>query len=134
MKKNIIAINMLFLILLFSVSMTEKLTLKDDWPVPDKYTKMENPYSDTKDSEQIGRRLYAVHCKSCHGSKGLGDGPKSAELKTKVPNFTTSEFKSQPDGAIYYKTFVGRDEMPAFDKKISDAEDQWMLVNYIKSL
>lgn len=134
MKKNIIVINLLFLILLFSVSMTEKLTLKDDWPVPDKYVKMTNPYADTKDSEQIGRRLYAVHCKSCHGTKGLGDGPKSAELKTKMPDFTNADFKSQADGAIYYKTYIGRDEMPAFDKKVSEAEDQWLLVNYIKSL
>jgi len=133
MKKILIA-NVLFIIALFMVSMTEKYSLNDDWPVPDKYVKMENPYAGAKDTEQIGRRLYAVHCKSCHGTKGLGDGPKSAELKSEMPDFTSQAFKSQPDGAIYYKTFVGRDEMPAFDKKISEAEDQWMLVNYIKSL
>ncbi len=133
MKKNFFIVNAIFLIALFSLSMTKK-TSQDDWTVPDKYMKMKNPYADAKDSEQIGKRLYAVHCKSCHGTKGLGDGSKSAELKTKMPNFTSSEFKSQVDGAIYFKTFLGRDEMPAFDKKISDAEDQWMLVNYIKSL
>jgi len=134
MKKNIIVWNALFIIALFLGSMTEKIILQDDWSVPDKYEKMKNPYADTKDSDQIGRRLYAVHCKSCHGTKGLGDGPKSGELKTKMPDFTTGDFKSQTDGAIYYKTYIGRDEMPAFDKKISEEEDQWLLVNYIKAL
>lgn len=134
MKKNILVINALFIVLLFTISMTEKLTIKDDWPVPDKYVKMENPYADAKDSDQIGRTLYAQQCRSCHGTKGKGDGAKAATLKTEMPDFTSSEFKSQSDGAIYYKTYFGRDEMPAFDKKISNTEDQWLLVNYIKSL
>ena len=133
MKKNILIANAILLIALFSLSMTKK-TNQDDWPVPAKYNKMENPYADTKDSEQIGKRLYAVHCKSCHGTKGLGDGPKSKELTTKTGDFTSSEFKAQSDGDLYYKTFVGRDEMPSFEKKISASEDQWLLINYIKSL
>jgi mono/diheme cytochrome c family protein len=133
MKKIIIA-NVLFFSALLLVSMSEKHVLNDGWNVPEKYVKMKNPFAETKDTEQIGKRLYAVHCKSCHGTKGKGDGPKAAELKTKMPEFTTAEFKSQADGVIYYKTYIGKDEMPAFDKKINEAEDQWLLVNYIKSL
>ncbi|MBR9998216.1 MAG: cytochrome c [Cyclobacteriaceae bacterium] len=134
MRKKIMIANVLFLSAVFTISMTGKHSLTDDWAVPEKYTKMKNPYAEAKDSEQIGKRLYAVHCKSCHGTKGLGDGSKAAELKTKMPDFTATEFKSQTDGVLYYKTYIGKDEMPAFDKKISEAEDQWLLVNYIKSL
>ena len=133
MKKNILIANAVLIIAIFSFSMTNK-TSQDDWPVPSKYTKMVNPYADTKDSEQIGKRLYAVHCKSCHGTKGLGDGPKSKELTTKVGDFISSDFKAQADGDLYYKSFVGRDEMPSFEKKINEEEDKWLLINYIKSL
>ena len=134
MKTKIFVANLLLLTVLFMVSMTDRHRRNDDWAVPDKYVKMKNPYADVKDQEQIGRRHYAVHCKSCHGTKGMGDGPKAGELKTQIPDLTTENFKSQTDGTIYYKTYVGKDEMPAFDKKISAEEDQWLLVNYIKSL
>lgn len=134
MKTKIFVANVLLLSALFMISMKERHRKNDDWVVPDKYVKMKNPFADAKDQEQIGRRLYAVHCKSCHGTKGMGDGPKAGELKTQIPDLTTENFKSQTDGTIYYKTYIGKDEMPAFDKKISAEEDQWLLVNYIKSL
>ena len=82
MKKKIFIANALLLTALFMVGMTEKNQINDDWAVPEKYVKMENPYADTKDQEQIGKRLYAIHCKSCHGTKGKGDSSKAAELKT----------------------------------------------------
>ena len=134
MKKNILLINTVLIAALVSFSVTNKTQKSDDWQVPSKYTKMKNPYADVKDSDQIGRELYAVHCKSCHGKKGLGDGSKSKELETKVPDITTSEFKAQADGDIYYKTFIGREDMPGFEKKIKDEEDRWLLVNYCKQL
>jgi len=51
-----------------------------------------------------------------------------------MPDFSSAEFKAQTDGAMYYKTYIGRDEMPAFKNKISDKEDQWLLINYIKNM
>ena len=69
----------------------------------------------------------------CHGTKGKGDGSKAPEIATKVTDLTTEEFKNQSDGAIFYKTFIGREDMPSFIKKIDDEEYQWLLVNYIKA-
>jgi hypothetical protein len=40
------------------------------------------------------RALYQA-LQSCHGPKGLGDGPKAANLKTKMRSFTSAEFKAQ---------------------------------------
>lgn len=45
------------------------------WDVPAKYKNMKNP--SPGDNIDIGKALWAKHCKSCHGAKGLGDGPKS---------------------------------------------------------
>ena len=132
--KTLVLITLSFILVVVLGSMTSRVKQDDKWPVPDKYVKMKNPYANTKDAEQIGKRLYAINCRSCHGSKGKGDGTKAAELKTKVPDLTSPEFKAQTDGSIYYKTIFGKEDMPAFEKKINSEEDRWMLVNYLKSL
>jgi len=105
------------------------------WTVPAKYKSMKNTIKAGDPSiNTVGKDLFAKHCKSCHGAKGLGDGPKSASLKTLIPSFADKKFKAQADGEIYYQSFVGRDEMPNFEKKIIDEADRWALVNYIKGL
>lgn len=81
-----------------------------------------------------GKDLWAKNCKSCHGAKGIGDGPKAAMLKSKIVSFADPAFKSQTDGDIFYKTSKGRDEMPTYEKKIPDANDRWALVAYMRSL
>ncbi len=104
------------------------------WPVPDKYKNMKNPIKSDASSIASGKALWNTHCKSCHGSKGLGDGSKAAQLKTEPGNFSLAAFKSQSDGSIFYKTTEGRDDMPGFKKKISDDDDRWAIVNFIRSL
>jgi len=104
------------------------------WDIPTKYEKMENPYIDDASLVKPGKMMYSKHCKSCHGSKGLGDGSKAAQLETFPGDFTSEEFKKYSDGALYYMTYVGRDEMEPFDKKITDEEDQWAVIMYMKSL
>lgn len=106
----------------------------DPWVVPEKYKKMKNPVASDKESISVGKSLYAKHCKSCHGTKGLGDGSKAAQLKTKCGDFSSADFQSQSDGSIFYKTSEGRDDMPSFKKKIPEQEDIWSIVNYIRTL
>ena len=106
----------------------------EPWEVPAKYDKMENPVAADKESLAVGKSLYTKHCKSCHGKEGLGDGPKAAELDTPSGDFTSDEFKNQSDGALFYKSLEGRDDMPGFKKKIPDAEDMWSVVNYMRTL
>jgi mono/diheme cytochrome c family protein len=121
------------MILLIFLLTTGFILHQDDWVVPDQYKNMENPYANFDDEDEIGKDLYTVHCRSCHGKTGLGDGSKAFDLETEVKQFNSKSFKSQSDGSIYYKMIIGRYEMPAFDKKIKSEEDRWLLVNYIKS-
>lgn len=104
------------------------------WEIPSKYEKMENPHADDADLIKIGKMMYSKHCKSCHGSKGLGDGPKAKQLETFPGDFSSEEFQAGSDGALYYKSFVGRDEMPNYEKKIVDDEDRWAIINYLRTL
>lgn len=94
------------------------------WEIPSKYKKMENPHKDDASLNKVGKMLYAKHCKSCHGNKGLGDGPKAKQLETFPGDFSTAEFQEQPEGVLWFMTYIGRDEMPTFEKKITDEEDQ----------
>jgi mono/diheme cytochrome c family protein len=106
----------------------------DPWIVPDKYKEMTNPVKADGESLKYGKVLYDQHCKSCHGKEGYGDGPKAAQLETPSGDFTLEEFQAQPDGALFYKTIEGREDMPSFRKKIPDDEDVWNVVNYIRTL
>lgn len=121
-----------FAMVVFSAYMPSRTG--DPWIVPDKYKKMKNPVASDKESIALGKSLYIKHCKSCHGTKGLGDGPKAAQLKTKCGDFSSADFQSQSDGSLFYKTNEGRDDMPSFKKKIPVQEDVWSIVNYLRTL
>ena len=119
------------LILLVSYSFTNEF--QEEWVVPDEYVNMENPTDPSVDLA-IGKSLYSKHCKSCHGKEGYGDGPKAAEQKGDLGDFSTAEYQSQTDGELFYKTSFGRGDMPEYTKKMPDDEDRWLIVNYMRTL
>ncbi|MEO1010984.1 MAG: cytochrome c [Bacteroidota bacterium] len=105
----------------------------EEWDIPEKYLKMTNPTDPTVDLD-IGKSLYNKHCKSCHGKEGYGDGPKADEVEGNLGDFSTAEFHAQPEGAIFYKSYIGRNDMPNYEKKIPDEEDMWLVINYMKTM
>ncbi len=107
---------------------------KKPWEIPEKYKSMENPHKGDKALLRVGKMMYAKHCKSCHGNKGLGDGPRAKQLETPMDDLSGADFQKYSDGSIYYMSFIGRDEMPNFEKEIPEAEDRWAVVNYIRTL
>lgn len=106
---------------------------QDEWVVPDKYEKMTNP-TDPEEDLDYGKELYDKHCRSCHGKEGYGDGPKADEVEGDLGDFSSEEFQAQSDGAIFYKSYIGRKDMPNYEKKIPDEEDMWLVVNYMRTL
>ncbi|MEP7256606.1 MAG: c-type cytochrome [Ferruginibacter sp.] len=133
MKKNLMMlIAGFFMITLFAF--VNKTIDQKPWPVPDAAKNRVNPIKSDAASIASGKTLYSTHCKSCHGTKGKGDGPKSAQLDTESGDFTAAAFQAQTDGALFYKTAEGRKDMPTFKKKIPEADDIWAVVNYIRTL
>ena len=106
--------------------------VQEEWEVPEKYQKMENPVSADTDAA-IGKSLYSKHCKSCHGKEGYGGGPKADEVEGELGDFSSEEFQAQSDGALFYKSYIGRDDMPSFEKKMSE-EDMWLTVHYMRTM
>ena len=132
--KNLLGIAFLSVFMLTILSFTMPTGTSEDWEVPAEYKSMKNPYAGQGDEDGIGEDLYKQHCRSCHGNEGYGDGSKAAELETEMRELGSSEVQAQTDGELYYKSIIGRDEMPNFEKKIRGEEDQWMVINYLRSL
>lgn len=107
--------------------------VQEEWVIPDKYVNMKNP-TNPKEDMAIGKSLYDKHCKSCHGKEGYGDGPKAADLKGDLGDFSTAEFHKQSDGTLFYKITHGLGDMPEYIKKLPEDEDRWLLVNYMRTL
>ncbi|MGB5462600.1 MAG: cytochrome c [Aureibaculum sp.] len=105
---------------------------QDEWKVPAKYESMKNPTNPKTDLD-IGKSLYSKHCKSCHGKEGLGDGTKADEVEGDLGDFSSAKFQKQSDGAIFYKSYIGRKDMPNYEKKMSE-EDAWLVVNFVRTL
>jgi mono/diheme cytochrome c family protein len=135
MNKTIRAITALALIAIFFNAFSEMNFQQDPpkpWPVPDEYKNMENPTIGDPQALKMGEMLYKRHCLSCHGRTGLGDGPKARGLKTFSGDFSGDYYQDQTDGAHFYKTMVGRDEMPGYENKLPK-EDIWAIVTYMRT-
>jgi cytochrome c5 len=114
------------------VQVPKVITNISDWKIPAKYQTMKNP-TNPKVDLAIGKSLYSKHCKSCHGSEGYGDGTKANNLEGDLGDFSSKKFQSQSDGALFYKSYIGRKDMPNFEKKMTE-EDMWLTVNFMRTL
>jgi len=105
-----------------------------EWIVPAKFKTMKNPTSASKENLANAKDLFSKHCKSCHGSTGLGDGTKAASLDATCGDFSTAKFQAQTDGEVFFKISEGRGKMPSFKKTITDDNDRWMIIHYLRNL
>jgi mono/diheme cytochrome c family protein len=104
----------------------------DRWDVPANYKDMINPVKADTVSINNGQVLYKKHCLSCHGKTGLGDGVKARQLEEHPGDMSSSAYQRQTDGEHFYKTRFGREEMPAYERILSDNEI-WDIVNYMRT-
>lgn len=121
-------------ILLVAFAVPQDKKLGEPWKIPAEYKTKTNTFADDASLLKVGKMMYSKHCKSCHGARGHGDGSKAASMETAMRSFASAEFQAQSDGSIYYQSFIGRDEMPNFEKKILDDEDRWALVNFLRTI
>lgn len=95
---------------------------------------------------QAGRETYVVHCATCHGAGGEGNGQASAALNPKPRDFTSGAFYFDGDAdaqtgepediarVILHgpRAFGGSDAMPAWRQVFTDDEVR-DLVAYVRS-
>ena len=78
-----------------------------------------------------GKALYTSHCMSCHGEKGLGDGPKASEQEVKPSNLQKLA-KEVPNFKFFMSISQWQGDMPGWKEQFDDA-DRDDLVAYIKT-
>ena len=129
--KTFFAGSMLLILALGMMSLSSNR--QTPWVIDAKYKAMKNPVKADATSIAAGKELWNKNCASCHGKTGLGDGVKARTIDTHPGDFSKAAYQSLPDGEIFGKTKLGRDDMPKYDGKLTD-EDIWNMVNFTRTL
>jgi mono/diheme cytochrome c family protein len=105
--------------------------------VPLEYRFRKNPYPAAAKFIHDGGRLYQLHCATCHGSKGLGDGEAGRDLRP-LPAFLANTIKRRRsvDGYFLWTISDGGAQfgtaMPEYKKILTD-QQIWQIVVYIRA-
>ena len=105
--------------------------------VPLEYRSVLDPYPMTSGTIRDGGVLYAVHCASCHGKDGRGDGDAGLDL---LPSPALLARLMEQQGAVdeYMLWTISEGGlpfetgMPAFKDKLSEREI-WQVVTYMRA-
>jgi high-affinity iron transporter len=84
----------------------------------------------------VGRQLFTESCASCHGSRGLGDGPVARTLSTPVPAIGSAAGTPNLTPTLAYNvTSVGINgtAMLPFGESLTP-QQRWEVVNYVYQL
>ncbi len=81
--------------------------------------------------QSASESLYKAKCAICHANDGSGDTPAGKKLG--VRNFRSPEVQKQTDAALTEITVKGKNKMPAFEKKLTNAQIK-QLVAYVREL
>ena len=85
---------------------------------------------------QAGRELFRLHCQSCHGVEGLGDGPLSKALTPVPRDLTQGPYKQGCGPGAIVKTLqrgVENSAMASY-KGVLTEDEMWQLARYVRSL
>lgn len=104
-----------------------------EWDAPDLAKSKKNPIAANDASIASGKAIYTINCYNCHGKKGKGDGPKSADIPISPKDFTKAQFQKQSDGSLFWKISEGRKPMPSFKKEMTE-DQRWQVINYVRTL
>jgi mono/diheme cytochrome c family protein len=78
-----------------------------------------------------GEKIYKAKCVSCHGPDGKGE--TAAGKATKARDICSADVKKEADADWTGIISKGKNKMPSYDKKITDAEVK-DVVAYMRSL
>lgn len=105
-----------------------------DIKIPEAEAKRENSIKPTNESVATGKRLFTTQCAMCHGADGDGKGELAEPLKLTLRDWRDpATLKDLSDGALFYILTKGKDKMPGQEGRMK-ADQQWHLVNYVRSL
>ena len=111
--------------------------------IPDAARDRRSPVLRSEQTLRLGRALWQIHCETCHGTAGKGDGPNARlheRRKGHAPrNLTDPNVQENlTDGEIFWRVTKGIIEedniiMPTYEDKATDVE-RWLLVLFVREL
>lgn len=85
-----------------------------------------------------GATLYPVHCASCHGAEGRGDGPAASTLPVSLVDLTAEHLWAHEDGELFWWLSHGITApdgslaMPGFADALTDNQ-RWALIDWVRA-
>ena len=106
--------------------------------IPGDYKGRQNPVVYNRENLSQSSRLYRENCSSCHGERGLGDGPVASSLKPAPANLSVlTRMPMISDGYLFWVISDGSGQpgsaMPAFKESLSETE-RWKIIQYLRGL
>ncbi|HKW10430.1 MAG TPA: cytochrome c/FTR1 family iron permease, partial [Gemmatimonadaceae bacterium] len=83
-----------------------------------------------------GRAIYEKTCASCHGMRGMGDGPAAAALNPKPPAIGSAKEMRERSPALLYRIMsvgIAGTPMTGFANQLTPNQ-RWNVVSYLTSL
>jgi high-affinity iron transporter len=83
-----------------------------------------------------GHTLFTQNCSSCHGDKGLGDGPVASGLHMPVPGIGSAKLTPDLSPTLAYNVVsvgISGTPMASFATSLTP-QDRWNIVNYMYAL
>lgn len=105
----------------------------DPWKAPAEADRLKDPMAGDPKAAQRGAKVFHALCWTCHGMRGMGDGPNAVELHVAPADLGAQLVQSQSNGALYWKITHGRGEMAAYEQVLA-SEDRWAVVHYLRTL
>ena len=95
---------------------------------------LRNPWPPTQESVATGNSLYAMHCASCHGDSGRGDGAAAAALDP-APSDLAVHVPLHTDAEIYDFVANGIDGTAMVARAGELTSDEiWHIINYVRTI
>ncbi len=103
------------------------------WTAPSTADALKDPMASNPKAVEKGAKVFTSLCWTCHGMRGIGDGPNASALRKRPADLGNPSIRSQSNGALYWKITQGRGEMASYEQVLS-REDRWAVVHYLRTL
>jgi len=107
---------------------------------PEEFASLTNPEAGNEEAVATGEELFEIHCATCHGPQGRGDGEGAADLDPKPANLTDSAMMAElSDGYLFWRISKGgafepfNSAMPSWEQAFTEAQ-RWQLVSFVRTL
>jgi cytochrome c len=91
------------------------------------------PFTMTEQDLTRGAERYEIHCATCHGAHGDGNGEVVLRGYTRPVSFAKVQYHQTPAGKLYRFVTFAKDPTHSFAPRTT-TEDRWRIVAYVQHL